>query len=168
MAFTQPGDIGIFIDPAGTSCSLTMATTIVYVIHQNTTAASASQWAIKAPLGLTHNATVAGPGCLLLGDAVNGAGVSYGECKAGPIYIAMVIYSATPGPGPCELITIQGDPGGNPPGIYMADCTSPNPVQFQIACGGGAIFNDGSCPCGSLPCVDEENTTWGRVKALFQ
>ncbi|MHC4326314.1 MAG: hypothetical protein ACYSUX_18745 [Planctomycetota bacterium] len=164
MAFAQAGNLGVFADPAGLSCTLTMATTTVYVVHINTANATACQFALAAPMGLMHIATVAGTGHLVLGDAVNGAGVSYGICKSGPIYAAMVIYTATTGPMPCDLITVVADPSGNPPGIYMADCTTPNPVQFEITTGGSAIFSDGTCPCD----VPVEDTSWGKIKSLYQ
>ena len=147
MVFAQQGHIGVFADPGGMSCTLGMSTTTIYVVHISTSAATNSQWAIKAPLGLTHVATVAGTGNLLLGDAVHGAGVSYGACKSSPIYVALVIYAATPGPGPCDMISVQGNPSANPPGIYMTDCTTPNPIQYQILSCSYARFDDGSCPC---------------------
>ena len=155
LAFSQPGNIGVFAEPAGLSCTLSMTTTTIYVVHRNTSAATYSQWAIKAPLGLTHIATVAGTWNLLRGDAVTGAEVFYGMCRTGPIYVAMVIYTSTPGPGPCDVISVQGNPSANPPGIYMTDCTLPIPIQHQILTCGAAIFNDGTCPCWSMPpCVE--------------
>ena len=163
MAFAQPGNLGVFADPAGLSCTLTMTTTTVYVVHINTAAATACQFALAAPLGLTHLATIAGTGNLLLGDADIGAGVAYGAGQVGPIYVATVLYSGAAATA-CDLITVVADPLGNPPGIYMADCTLPNPVQFEITTGGSAKFSDGSCPCN----VPVEDTSWGQIKSLYK
>ena len=146
-----------------------MTTTTVYVVHTNTSAAVYCRWAIKSPPGLIHIATVAGTGNLLRGDAVTGVEVTYGMCKVGPIYVAMVTYSGSP--NPCDIISVQGDPSANPPGIYMMDCTLPIPIQHQILTCRAAIFNDGTCPCEwptMPPCVEAEETTWGKVKALYQ
>ena len=165
VVMAQPGNIGVFADPAGLDCNLAMAATLVYVVHINTTAATACQFALAAPAGLTHLATIPGGTNLLLGNADIGAGVSYGMCKAtSPIYVAMVMYSGA-ATTPCDLITVVADPSANPPGIYMADCTTPNPVAFEITTGGSAVFNDGSCePCN----VPVEDTSWGQIKALYK
>ena len=163
MAFAQPGNLGVFADPTGLSCTLTPATTTVYVVHINTAAATACQFALAAPTGLVHVATVGGTGTLLLGNAQDGAGVAYGSCRGGPIYVAMVIYAGAV-VTPCDLITVVDDPTANPPGIWMADCTSPDPVQFAITTGGSAIFSDGTCDCN----VPVEDTSWGQIKSLYQ
>ena len=160
LAMAQAGNLGVFADPAGTSCDLNSLT--VYVVHMNSPATTASQFSLQAPPGLIHLATVAGTGNLLLGNALIGAGVAYGMCKVSPIYVAMIIYSGVA--NPCEIITVEDDPSANPPGIYMADCTLPNPVQFAAGGGAAYFFNDGSCPCD----VPAEDTSWGQIKALYQ
>ena len=163
LVMAQPGNLGVFADPAGLSCTLGMTTTLVYVVHFNTAAATACQFALEAPAGLTHLATIAGGTNLLLGNALTGAGVSYGMCRQGPIYVAMVMYSGAV-TTPCDLISVVADPSANPPGIYMADCSTPNPVAFEITTSGSAVFSDGSCDCN----VPTEDTSWGQIKALYQ
>jgi hypothetical protein len=166
MAFAQSGNLGVFADPAGLSCTLAMSATTVYVVHINTSAATACQFALAAPASLIHIATVAGPGHSVIGIGVNGAAVSYGVCKSSPIYAAKIIFTPMGGPAACDLITVVAEPSTNPPGIYMADCTTPNPVQFEITTGGSGIFSagDGFCECD----VPVEATTWGKVKALYR
>ena len=176
MAFAQPfippGNIGIYDDPSGANCTVTATDgeMLVYIVHTQTPSTTGCRFSLGfSGAAMTHVATIMGTGnTLLYGDASSGVGISYGVCRCSPIYVAMVLYAGGSTPDPCDLIFVLDDPTANPPGIYMTDCTSPEPVQREIGRGGAAYINDGvdgsHCPCN----IPVEETTWGKVKALYQ
>ncbi|MCK4776515.1 MAG: hypothetical protein KAT30_17080, partial [Candidatus Krumholzibacteria bacterium] len=65
---------------------------------------------------------------------------------------------------PCSYIQVVADPlAYDPPGIQVADCAFPPNVVN--ATGGDVVVNpDASCMCN----IPVEETTWGKVKALYR
>ena len=185
MAFAQagpPGSIGLFSDDAGTTCNLDdpgFALCKVFVLHLNAPFVTASEWAITEPSCL--GADFAGdnspfdvyigstpffvPGIPGADPPANedsgGKSVGYGECLESPILVATLTYICDGSTTPCCLQTVV--PHGITGVLSAVDCDS----NLLSAMGGSGIWNaDASCPC-MLPVATHEST-WGRIKAMFE
>ena len=163
LSLAQAGSIGVFADPQGTSCDLdnTSGSMDVYCVHVDTPGATACRFRVEvegAPLTYFGESS---PFVNTYGNSQGGFGVSYGTCLKSPIHVLTISYSGVS--AACDMIRVVDDPTAIPPGIYVTSCQMwPNPF---IASGGAAyINNDGSCPCN----IPVEQTTWGKVKALYQ
>ncbi|MGD8414464.1 MAG: hypothetical protein PVF33_09540 [Candidatus Latescibacterota bacterium] len=164
-ALGQTGYIGVYADPAGTECMLSDRggrEVNVYVVHQATSGAAASQWRIVSGggfdmtyLGETWSTTA-------LGDARSGVSTSYGACLASPILLCTVTYLAHGTSSPCSYLEVVADPASVGGEIEVVDCNS----NFLSGSGGRLYVNpDGTCQCGQADNV--RDTDWGRIKAMF-
>jgi hypothetical protein len=95
----------------------------------------------------------------VLGTTETGVTIGYGSCKTGTFWIITALYYVTAAE-PCCHWTVVADPYVPSGKIDIADCD----YHLTYATGGGAIVNaTEACNCD----VPTENTTWGKVKALY-
>jgi hypothetical protein len=164
MAFAQAGSIGIFADVAGTDCNLADAVPglITYqIVHVNTPCATACQFAAPAPACLLATyLSDAQVFPVTVGNSQTGVSIGYGSNLAGPINVLGISFFAQGLTPPCCYYPVVGDPniGGL---IQMVDCEG----TTLLATGGTGIVNpDATCQCN----VPTQDTTWGKVKSIFQ
>lgn len=146
----------------------------VYVIHENSPGATASEFKIEFFNGfnmILMEETVIG-GRLHIGSALTGIAIAYGGCretwhKDYPLVILKLVFMGSGASHHCSsFLRVVPDPAANPPGVYATDCAeTPNlkPIYGHWL----AVSTTGDfCSC-DLP-VPAEKTTWGQVKALYQ
>jgi hypothetical protein len=169
-AAAQTGDISVYADAAGTSCSVSdntapFAFIDTYIFHKHLVGgATASQWRVDLTGGttMTYSGQTEAPGMLLIGQANDDLSVAYGGCLAGDILLVTVRYIGVGTSPPCSGVEVNPAPSSPIPGeVAIADCA----FQFAVVGQGQAIINeDVSCPCN----VAVAQTTWGAIKALYK
>jgi len=167
-AVAQPGgNIAVYADINALSCDLTdIGVTVCqyYIIHMLTPlGVLASQFKIDT----NHQGTYLGRSSqfpFVFGDPLTGVEIVYGQCLTGPIHILTMTYLCQGLTPPCGYMSVVGHPNGAPPGLIAVDCSGETHLDVQGYT--SYVNNDGSCPCVSPIPIQE--TTWGRVKALYQ
>jgi hypothetical protein len=173
IRFTRPGPppetggiIGLFAEPNALTCNLldtAPGLLSVYVVHTTPWGAGASEFSAPIPdcmIGATWIADeLVFPATI--GDSQSGVAIAYGGCMTGPAHILTIMLQTAGTSEICCLYPVVASP--NPPSgrIQVATC------DHELAFGSGnvAVANpDASCTCGL---VAVEQTTWGRVKAMF-
>jgi len=164
MALAQGGVVGIYQTQAGNSCDLFVPAIGIadfYVVHHLTNSVG-SQWRVDNPnpLLLLIGAFPA-PGVLNIGDPATGVVTAYGGCFAGPFYVYRLTFF-NQAFGPCMRLSIVEDPISVTGQVESVDCT----FNVVVASGMTSYINgDGTCPCEHPLPVEE--TSWGKVKALY-
>jgi hypothetical protein len=165
-SFAQLGSIDVFSNPGYSDCNFIdvggLITVYVLVTHsiEGTTAA---QWRMELPsawimLGQTS------PFQTVIGDALTGVSIAYGQCLTGYFLILTVNFFGNNGSPPCSYISIVPDPSAPSGNIEIVDCQSPPVKQEFSRLGQGLVNRDGTCNCT----IPVQETTWGQVKALYQ
>ena len=172
VVYAQGGNIGLFADADGADCRVrpnpsTPELVYVYVVHTGAPEGFAAAFSVPVP--------TCAPGLTWVGDnqafvhqVVSGASpdgvfVSYNGCKTSPLHILTIVYLLTGSWEPCCRLTVGPHPDwctqlGTPCGF---DCD----VNEYPATGGAAILNpNDNCQCA----VPVQESSWGRVKALYQ
>ena len=170
LAFAQlPGAVGLFADNAGVSCNLTDTPGIayVYVIHQWTDGATASEFKVNVPTCMAWLADNS-PFALKSGNFKDGTSIPYQSCLTHPIYLGSMLFSTAGICPPCTYMTVIENPNSLPAPaageVYVVDCNTTSPGLMK-GTGGELIINPiQGCECD----VPAEDTTWGQVKALFE
>jgi hypothetical protein len=164
LAFAQGGSIGLYKDTAGTDCWLndtTSGLTPYYVVHLNTTAASAAEF--SAPKPACVMATFLSDAAVYpvtVGGSQTGVSIGYGSCKAAPIHILTLNFFTMGMTPQCCLYPVLPHPVNGGP--WMVDCSNNQlPAAARIAVVNGNL----TCTCEIVP---TEETTWGGVKALYE
>ena len=163
-----PGSIDVMADIGATTCNITDAGGVlsVYVFHTNTNGSTLTRFRVQPSAGvtLTWLADNVSP-YFGIGDSQNGIAIAYGACLSNfPGPILTMTYLAAGNTPACETLRILEDPGSLSGQVEFIDCTLPIPLKFTVPMAGtGIVNNDGSCVC-NIPVRD---TTWGRVKALY-
>jgi hypothetical protein len=152
----QTGYIGIFSNNTGTNCNITDAAPgllSVYVVHVNSTGATACQYKAAKPACMT--ATYLSDTNLFgvtIGNSQTGVSIGYGGCRNGNIHLQTISYFAsgtTPAccsyPATCDPLGYNACSGGL---IDFVDCDF-NPTLGTGAA--GVINGNATCPCGALP-----------------
>jgi hypothetical protein len=164
VAFAQGGTIGLYKDMAGTDCWLNDTTpglTAYYVVHLNTTAATAAEF--SAPKPTCMMATYLSDASVFpvtVGTSQTGVSIGYGACKAAPIHILTLNFFTMGATQPCCLFPVRPHPVNGGP--WMVDCAS---TQLPAAARIAVVNGNQTCTCAIVP-VDE--STWGGVKALYE
>jgi hypothetical protein len=166
----QSGDISVYADAAGLSCSVAdntapFAFIDTYVIHKHLSGgATASQFRVDLTAGatMTYSGQTEGSGMLLIGNANDDLSVAYGGCLSGDVLLVTVRYIGVGTTPPCERIQINPAPTSPIPNeVALADCA----FEYAVVAQGEAIINeDPSCICN----VAVAQTTWGAIKALYK
>ena len=166
MAFGQAGSVGVFADNLGANCNLLDVAPAglkqYFVVHVNTTGATASQYRAKVPVCMTQtgaqwlsDTNMFG---VTVGNSQTGVAVAYGMCKIGNVHTQTISVFAMGMTGACCRWFVDGDPiiGF----IKGTDCAF---ATFYPTGGQGIINPNGTCQCS----VPTQDTTWGQVKALY-
>ena len=160
------GAILLFSDPDYTSCSVIDVADqeyTVYIVHVDDSGVIASQFRVRNEAGLTYVReqilwTV-------LGNTQSGMTVLYdNECVSGEILVGTVGYAGTGTSSSCSYLSIA--PFGF--GVNEVEATTCEPEPEKIIPFPGRLFvnPDPSCPCELV--VPVEETSWGRIKALYE
>jgi hypothetical protein len=162
-----PGRVGVFGDPSGTDCDFIDGSGLIhaYIVHMYTPGATGCQFRLDdSEINMVFLGELVTPPFLSIGNVRSGIAITYGACLSSPIMVVDVSYLAQGLTPPCSYFHIVDDPTAAPPGIYVVDCAMPAP-NLLTASGGTAVVNpDGSCNCD----VPGEDTTWGKIKNLYQ
>lgn len=162
--------IGLYADPSGTSCNITVTPpftlTYVYVVHVAPGGAVASEFMAPKPVcgtGATWIGDQEQFPCLIgCGDSQTGKTIGYGLCLVGSIHVTTIVYfnlGSSEACCPYPVLPHPNSPGGK---VQVADCN----YNIVPAVGLMAMVNgNATCPCG-YP-VPVEETTWGRIKSLY-
>ena len=163
IAFAGPGSIGIFADNAATSCNLPDVAPFgsYYIIHVNQTGSSACRYAAPKPACFT-GAFFAdqNPFPVTVGSSQTGVSVGYGSCLVGNVLTQTMVFFTSGTTPLCCYWTVVPDPLAPSGKIEAVDCFD----QFWYPTGGqGIVKSAPHCNCN----VPAEETTWGKVKAIF-
>jgi hypothetical protein len=169
---SQPlGSIGLFADEGASSCSvydiIPAFVITIYVVHVHTPGAAGAQFMVDHwswGANLTVLVETVTPPYIHVGNSETGISIGYGGmCVPAPNMILTISYLGSGQSLPCSYILVMPAPTAGPPGIYVTDCATP--PNLLNATGGALLVNPMlDCNC-SIPV---EETTWGRVKALYQ
>jgi len=164
MAFAQAGYLGIYDTPDGGNCDLVNIPVNVatfYVVHHATVSTGAQWMAENLNPSLLLLTSAVNPAFVSVGDPATGVSVGYGGCLRGPIHVYTLTYF-NQAFETCIPLSIVADPLAISGKIEVYDCA----FNMHVANGETSYLNgDGSCPC-LIPLPTEE-TSWGRVKALY-
>lgn len=169
LAFAQAGSVGMFADPGGMNCNLLdsggAGVKLYYVVHVNTTGATASQYSAPVPACMLGTGAIyladTNPHAVTLGNSQTGVAVAYGACLTGPIHTQTIQVFAMGITPPCCYWPVTGDPNLPSGLIEGADCSY---VTFYPTGGVGIINSQPNCDCN----IPAEDTTWGQLKALYE
>jgi hypothetical protein len=177
----QTEKITLYADAEGSDCSVTdtaPAIVAVYMFHVGSGVRKASRFMAPKPAcwtGAVWVGDVIAPDTEHIGSTqgdfavnYNVAGVScFNVPRALPIYIGKINYFLTSiGPSCCEYPVLPSPNSEIPGSVITIVCDNP-PFGTLIAIGAGkATINENEdCPCN--PPLAIEESTWGRVKALY-
>ena len=164
------GGIGIFSDNGGNDCNLwdnVAGLCAYYIVHKSIPGsipgATASQFSAPAPaclLAMWLSDTAIFP--VTIGNSQAGVAIGYGGCLPLPLHVLTMNFFCQGITAPCCLYRVQPDPVIPSGQIEVSDCN----FVIQFGTGLCAIVNpDASCPCWATPV---EETTWGKVKAIYE
>jgi hypothetical protein len=157
----SPGSIGIYDRSDGLGHCLNNESDLLlaYVVHGYAPGVTSCRFAVEVTgAELTYIGFYSDFTCT--GNPIDGVTVDYGICLVSPIYVMRIIYTGVS--DPCDLICVVDDPRTPPVGVYSTDCYS-NEMSAGHEC--NRINVDGiQCRCT----VPVEETTWGKVKALYR
>ncbi|NIO02164.1 MAG: hypothetical protein GTO42_08485 [Candidatus Latescibacteria bacterium] len=164
IAFAQAGNIGIFGNDLGTSCSVVDAGGLVtiYVLHLYSSGATASQFMVEQRNGacMTYISEDS-PHTTVIGNSQVGVAVAYGACMTSPIHVLTINYFGCTSPE-CSMLKVVPDPVATHLGVLITDCG--DPPNLLETTGGALIINENtSCPCT----WSVTETSWGLIKSLY-
>ncbi len=127
----------------------------VYVVHQDfIPGASGIQFRIERSAGFTATyVSESSPHITVVGNSETGVAIAYGACKTAPVVLLDIIYVAHGTSGTCSYLASTAHPPSPSGKIKVITCTEPrlaDPGRLRVNC-----------------TVPVEETTWGRVKALY-
>jgi hypothetical protein len=159
--------IGLYGDSQGTQCDIVdnaARLLPIYVVHVSTLGAIGCEFWAPKPTCMVGAIWLSDtdPFGMFLGTTQTGVTIPYGPCKTGPILATVMNFFGRGTSEPCCSYPVLGHPYLNPSSPRAIDCAN----QGQSAVGlMGTINGTAGCPCGNP--VPAEETTWGRVKALY-
>lgn len=161
--------LGLYGDPTGTNCNivpLVSMMTSVYVIHTSPQGATAAEFKAPKPACWTGGVYLSDQSpfpCLIgCGDSQTGRSIGYGSCQSGSFLITTIQYFNISPSGSCCPYPLLPHPNSGERGVEVMDCS------FTVVTAEGLVstVNGGTaCPCGYA--VANEETTWGKMKALY-
>jgi hypothetical protein len=168
IAYGQAGYIGLYSDPAYTTCDPAGTPGIMYVycVHKATPAATASQWKLEPGAGFNCMWLADTPAFTVIGNTQSGIAVAYGGCYASDILMVSIFYNCLSQQPVCASLTVVPDPGAASGTIEVADCGSP--IALYPGGGGASVLYanaDVTCDCGEI--VPTKETSWGQIKSLY-
>ena len=167
IAWGQAGGIGLYFDQDyHEDCyhDVEAALVQVYVVHMLTPGATASQFMVIPGGGFNCTFTgevIAVP--VSIGSSLGGLSASYGGCMVYPILISTMSYFCMGTSPACAYLQVVPDPAAPTGEIEVVDCS----FVKRFAVGGTAYLNpSGAC---ELYCIHPtEQTSWGKVKVLYE
>jgi hypothetical protein len=164
VAFAQnAGVIGIYADaepgpPANRAITDAGGLVRLYIWHAGSDQVTASQFKVDiGGLGWTSIGE-SWAFALIIGNGLNGIAISYEFCLSGDIYLGSLSFIGNNAPD-CSLIAIVPDPVSTSGRVQAFDCSSNRVYPMGYA---ATVNPDGVCP------VPVQETTWGKVKSLYQ
>ncbi len=165
VVLAQSGSIGIYGDNLGTSCYLSDNANEIahyYVVQFGTTGASGVEFAAPKPSCLVMgwmSETRVFPNTI--GIYLTGVTILYGSgaCLSAPVHVLTILVYTMGETSACCLYPIVAHPVNGGP--WILDCAG---VKHLAVANKGIINGNASCTCDAVPA---EDTTWGRVKALY-
>lgn len=168
--------ICLYYDLAYTQCNYVdagAALVPVYAVHMFSPGATASQWRLITGGGF--NCTYTGEIVHMptsIGSTPAGISLGYGGCLVSPILLVTINYFCMGTSPECAWLQVVGDPGSGSGLIEIVDCSFTAWIACANYAGGDGVGctitmnGNETCPCVDGPCPTEEST-WGRVKALY-
>lgn len=163
-AIGQSDVIALYSDQVYSNCTMVDSSpkmVSVYVVHENTSGVTASQFRVStgSGAGLSYIGETS-PHATRLGDTQSGLSVAYGGCQYSTVLIAAISYFATGASATCSSIRVVADFNAPTGKIEVVDCS-----HFKSeGIGGKLVINpDGSCDCGP----DTRLTNWGKIKEQY-
>ncbi len=169
MAFAQmAGEIGIFADFGGTDCFLsdTVPGLCTYtVVHVWSAGSTAARFSAPQPACLlaTYLSDTCAFGCMI-GNSQTGMSIGHGACLVSPIFLVSINYFCQGLTGPCCAYPVLPDPNVPSGTIEVVDCNN-NLITGVPGLSGVVNGDPNNCPCD--PTIGTEQSTWGKVKALY-
>jgi hypothetical protein len=145
------GMVSVYADAQGTSCNVTdveeSSIVTLYVIHQNASDVSASQFMVTPVNGANMTWLSDISAYTTTGDSHTGIGVDYGGCTSTPGQILTINYFGQGLSSFCSGYDIVASPvakAGANPGFFAYDCSS----NEMLPSGSGVMVNPNvSCAC---------------------
>ncbi len=159
--------IGVYTDESGSYCHLEVAPgqqVSVYVVHIYTLGARGSTFAVIDDTGFVRLAEVRHSGFFSSGSVYSGVVVSYFDCQVGHAApFRLDFFTVDPRVDPCAAsLRVVGNPLRGDASPVVQDCTD----LLHPATGGEFVFGPAYCSgCSANPTQD---STWGKVKALYR
>jgi hypothetical protein len=163
QSFSQTGTLELFADRAGTACVLADTPYFQSIYVFQTGGASSTGVRFSAPRPACWNATWIGDNWgsgAKVGSSQSDVTVGFGVCRPLPVLVLEIQYLAGGTATPCCKYEIKP--------IARFAYTNCNFFELPMVVGPRAVTinPDESCPC-MVP-VSTEESTWGRVKALYR
>jgi hypothetical protein len=159
--------IGLYADTQGTNCNFVdnqPRLLQVHVVHISPGGATASEFSAPMPACMTGATYLSDTVWFAVGNSQVGISVGYGSCVTGSIYLMAINYFVRGTSEICCVYPVLPNPYAVPGGaVLVQDC------DFNSVSGVGlaaTVNGNSSCPCGGP--VPVEETTWGRVKTLYE
>jgi hypothetical protein len=162
----KPGNITVFADEAGVSCSITDQTPgpiTVYVLHTNMSGMAFSDFKVAESSGFlaTYVSETIEPGGHV-GDFRNGITLGYGSCVNGPLLLGSISYQGVGTSAPCSYLDVVA---WRFPWPGTQDCVGDDYPAPPL---GRLYVNPQPGECSLWCSVLTEQSTWGQVKALYR
>jgi hypothetical protein len=170
VAHGQTEKIALYADAWGSDCSITdtaPGVVEVHMIHVGSVGSTGASFRAPMPacwMGAVWLGDVISPPFLIIGTTQgNFIDVAYRTCVVSPIYIGKInFYGVGTGDPCCEYPVLPS----YFPTVIAVDCTPLFGPEVPIGGGSVTINENSNCPCN--PPLATEETTWGRVKALYR
>ncbi len=164
-ALSQGGSVGIYANASGTDCNLpdvTRGLTTYYVVHTISDAATGcGYWAPKPACFTATWLSDTNPFPVTIGNSQTGVSIGYGSCRYGSVLVQTLSFFTNGTTPNCCFYPVRGIPTSGE--VEVVDCL------FNLRFGQGvmSVVNaTPGCPCTGIN-VKVEDSTWGRVKALY-
>ena len=154
------GAILLFSDSEYTSCSIVDLADeeyTIYIVHVDFSGVMGCDFAIANGSELVY--TGENIPWLSIGNTRFGLGVVYEACLTGQILVGTVTYVGTGGSSSCSYMSVV------PSGLGEVEAINCVPERIIASRGELVVNPDATCPCE--PIVPVEETSWGRIKALY-
>jgi len=145
----EPGFIGLYSDPAGSSCELTDDSGAqlrnVYVVHRGFGGAVKSRFRVRSGGGFGGTYVGEYSALTTTGNTQTGLQAYYGGCKTAEIAVTRIDYLCYGDSDPCSFLEVTPDPAATSGLIEVRDCSGNIPGANSSRL---SVNPDGECACG--------------------
>jgi hypothetical protein len=157
----ESGAILLFSDPAYTSCSIVDVADeeyTVYIVHVDDNGVVGSQFNVANESNLVY----VGEDLMFIpiGMANGGVSIAYPECLSGEIFLGTITYQGTGMSPACAYLIIT-------PFFLAYEVEGINCSNQKVDPARGRLIVNPDETCQCISPVPVEETSWGRVKALY-